>query len=322
VETRPPAEASVSSAPYVLVRWIELVALTLVIGAIAFTAVVLVALPPKARWRGHTLPWTRVRAATSALLATGVLGLALLLRVGVQVFIACRGRAPSGEGVGALRGCTVWTWASTMQLVGVAMAALGFALAQLERPSGWRTAMVGASLLALAAAVTRHALMSSSIAPVAVLVDALHIIGASGWIGTLFYVVTSGISEALQLDESERGRAVADLVNAFLPTSLVFAAITVVTGTFSAWLHLGAYGALWQSQYGLRLLLKIVLLTIVVGAGAYNWLHVRPRLGGRRGAIRVKRSAAVELGAGLLVLLATAILIATPTITGGVGLPP
>lgn len=311
-----------SNALYVAIRWIELVALTLVLGAIAFTTVVLVALPPKARWRGNTLPWMRVRAATSALLATGVLGLALLLRVGLQVFIVCRGRAPSGEGVGAMLGCSVWGWASTMQLVGVVATALGFALAQLERPIGWHTAVVGAGLLALAPAVTRNALSSSSMAPVAVLADALHIISAGGWIGSLFYVVASGIPEALQLDESERGRAVADLLNAFLPTSLVFAAITVLTGTFSAWLHLGAFEALWQSQYGLRLLLKLVLLSIVVGAGAYNWLHVRPRLGGRRGASRVKRSAAVELGAGLLVLLATAMLIATPTITGRAGAPP
>jgi putative copper export protein len=312
VETRP-LEESVSSALYVLIRWIELVALTLVLGAVAFTTVVLVALPPKARWRGHTLPWTRVRAATSALLATGVLGLALLLRVGAQVLVACRGRASSGEGVGAMLGCTVWSWPSAMQLVGVVTAALGFALAQLERAIGWRTAMVGTGLLALAPAVTGNALSSSSMAPVAVLIDALHIIGAGGWLGCLFYVVTSGISEALQLEESERGRAVADLMNAFLPASLVFASITVVTGTFSAW---------WQSQYGQRLLLKLVMLSIVVGAGVYNWLHIRPRLGGRRGADRVRRSAAVELGAGLLVLLTTALLLATPSVTNGVATRP
>ena len=311
-----------SSAPYVLIRWIELTALTLILGAIVFTAFVLVALPPKARWRGHTLPWMRVRAATSALLAAVVLGLALLLRVGVQVFIVCRGRAQSGESVGAMLGCAVWSWGWTMQLMGAVTTALGFALAQLERATGWRMAMVGAGLLALAPAVTANALSSSPMAPVGVLFDVLHIIGAGGWIGSLFYVVTSGISEALQLEESERGRAVADLVNAFLPTSLVFAGITVVTGAFGAWLHLGAIAELWQSQYGQRLLLKLVLLSIVVTAGAYNWLHVRPRLGGRRGAGRVKRSAAVELGAGLLVLLATAILIATPTITAGTGALP
>ena len=112
------------------------------------------------------------------------------------------------------------------------------------------------------------------------------------------------------------------MVNAFLPTSLVFAAITVVTGTLTAWLHLGVIGGLWQSQYGQWLLLKLALLSIVVACAAYDWLHIRPRLGGKPGARRVRRSATVELGAGLRVLLATAILIATPAIAGGAATAP
>ena len=64
-----------------------------------------------------------------------------------------------------------------------------------------------------------------------------------------------------------------------LGASLAFAALTLVMGTFGAWLHLDGIAALWRSQYGRRLMLTLVLLSIVVGAGAYAWIHVRPRLG-------------------------------------------
>ncbi len=117
----------------------------------------------------------------------------------------------------------------------------------------------------------------------------------------------------LRLAESERGRAVAALVNAFSPTALVFAGITAATGALAAWLHLGTVPALWQSDYGRMLLLKLGVLSVVAATGAYNWLRVKPALGDVLGATRVRRSASVELTVGVLVLLVTAILVATPT---------
>ncbi|MDB4883733.1 MAG: copper resistance domain protein, partial [Gemmatimonadetes bacterium] len=127
--------------------------------------------------------------------------------------------------------------------------------------------------------------------------------------------VTSGIVEALRLEEPARGPAVADLLNAFSPTALVFAAITVLTGVISAWLHLGTIPKLWQSEYGQRLLLKLAVLAILAGTGAYNWLRVRPSLGSEVGAARMRRTASIELAVGVLVLMVTAILVATPTAT-------
>ena len=61
------------------------------------------------------------------------------------------------------------------------------------------------------------------------------------------------------------------------------------------------------------LLLKLAVLSVVAATGAYNWLRVKPTLGDARGATRVRRSASIELTVGLLVLLVTAILVATPT---------
>ena len=125
--------------------------------------------------------------------------------------------------------------------------------------------------------------------------------------------MTIGIPVALRLAERERGPAVAELVNAFSPTALLFAGTIVTTGVFAAWLHLGAVRALWETTYGKTLLVKLAVLSVVAATGAYNWLRVRPALGDAEGARRVRRSAAVELAVGLVVLAVTAVLVATPT---------
>ncbi|HET7321019.1 MAG TPA: CopD family protein, partial [Longimicrobiaceae bacterium] len=83
-------------------------------------------------------------------------------------------------------------------------------------------------------------------------------------------------------------------------------------GIFAAWLHLTAVSDLWTTPYGRTLLLKLVLLLGVFGTGAYNWLRVKPSLGGEEAAAHLRRSAAAELGIGVIVLAVTAMLVATP----------
>jgi putative copper export protein len=149
-------------------------------------------------------------------------------------------------------------------------------------------------------------------AALAVLTDGMHVLGASGWLGSLLAVVTIGVPAAMRLEKERRGRAVAGLVNAFSPTALGFAALVAVTGVISAAFHLGSFADLWRSDYGRALLLKVSVLSIVFATGAYNWLRVRPALGDDAGAQRLRRSAGVELAIGAVVLLITAVLVATP----------
>ena len=58
--------------------------------------------------------------------------------------------------------------------------------------------------------------------------------------------------------------------------------------------------------------IKIGVLTVVFGTGAYNWLRVRPALGTQSAAGRLRRSAVLELTVGAIVLAVTAVLVATP----------
>jgi putative copper export protein len=88
--------------------------------------------------------------------------------------------------------------------------------------------------------------------------------------------------------------------------------LVAVTGVVAAWAHLGALPTLWQSEYGRVLLLKLGVLTVVAAIGAYNWRIVRPSMGDERGAMRMRRSAVLELSVGALLLAVTAVLVVTP----------
>jgi copper resistance protein D len=117
----------------------------------------------------------------------------------------------------------------------------------------------------------------------------------------------------MQMAKHERGPAIVALFNSFSPTALVFAGFAAVTGVFAAWLHLGSVSALWQTSYGRTLLLKLGVLSLLAGTGAYNWLRVKPTLGNEEAGRWIRRSAAVEIAVGAVVLLITAVLVATPT---------
>jgi Putative copper export protein len=111
----------------------------------------------------------------------------------------------------------------------------------------------------------------------------------------------------------ERGANAAALIGVFSPIALACAAAVIITGLGSAWLRVGSLAALWGSAYGRVLLIKLVVVSLLVVAGAYNWQRVTPSLLHEGGAGRMRRSAVAELTIGALVLAVTAVLIATRT---------
>jgi putative copper export protein len=102
-------------------------------------------------------------------------------------------------------------------------------------------------------------------------------------------------------------------VNAFSPVALACAAAIATTGVLAAWMHLGTLSALWASDYGRVLLVKLAVIAIIAAFGAVNWRVLRPAMGDVAGARRIRGSAMTELAIGALVLAVTAVLVATPT---------
>ena len=305
------------SLPYVVIRWLQFMALLTVLGTLAFYFVVLGLLRRREPAESAVQPMIPVasrRAAALGLGAVAMLGAVALLRLYAQSY-AMHGVADAFNGglVASMISSTVWGWGWLLQLLGVVLAFSGFWLARRGTTSGWTIAALGALALAYSPALSGHAASSPRLTALAILADGLHIIGAGGWLGSLLLVLVVGVPAALALAERDRGPAAASLVNAFSPTAIVFAALAGITGIFAAWLHLGSVPALWQTAYGQMLIRKLIVLSVVVGTGAYNWLRVRPALGDVAGARRIRRSATIEVAVGVAVLAITAVLVATPT---------
>lgn len=300
-----------ASPLYVAVRWLTFVALLGLIGAVAFRVLVLGLLG-----RGGTTPAFFASADTGAarlgLVATGILIGATLLRLYAQsVAVHGAGLALDPGRLGAMLTGTTWGLGWLLQACAVVVALIGLLLHGRHPAPGWGLALFGATGLAFTPALSGHAASLADGTGVAILVDGLHVLGAGGWLGSLLATVAVGIPAALRLKD-RRGEAVAALINAFSPTALAFATVVLATGVVSAWLHLGSVSALWESGYGRTLLLKLAFFSVVFTTAAYNWLRVKPRLGHLKAANHLRGSAAVELTAGLVVLLVTAVLVGTP----------
>ncbi len=301
---------------YVVVRWLQFVALLIIIGAVAFRQLVLGFLRRKENPDSPMLADAGTSAARIAYVAVGVLLLSAFLRLITQAYAmhGADGMSNGGQ-LFTMIEKTVWGRGWLLQVVAAALAGFGLHRARVAGASGrgWGLATLGAVILAFTPALAGHASSAPRLLPLAIIADGLHVLGAGGWLGSLSLVVLAGIPAAMRLREEQRGPMVAELINAFSPTALVFAGLVAGTGTFAAWIHVGTVPALWQTPYGKTLLLKLGILSIVALTGAYNWLRVKPTLGQIAGAERIRKSARIELVVGIVVLLVTAVLVASPT---------
>lgn len=317
-----------SSPAYVAVRWLTYLALLVAIGAAAFRWLVLATVERARAARGATataLAATAPRVARLGVLAAAGLVVTALLRLAAQAVALAGGTDGAFDPavLTSIVGRTLWGRGWLLQVAAAVVAWAGFrAAARAGAPprakpgvgrTAWAAAALGVLVAAFTPALAGHAASAPRLVGLAVLADGLHVLGAGGWLGSLLVLIVVGLPLALAAPAAERGPLVADLVDAFSPTALAFAGLTAATGVFAAWLHLGSLPLLWQTDYGRLLLLKLGVLALVAGTGAYNWLRVRPALGDAMSGRRIRRSSTFELAVGLVVLLVTAVLVATPT---------
>lgn len=147
------------------------------------------------------------------------------------------------------------------------------------------------------------------------LINPIHEVAASLWIGTLFVLVVAGLSAILRspLSSDRRGALVADLIGDFSPVAIGASLLLVVTGVTTAWRHLKFLAALWTTSYGYTLDIKLVFVLIVVLLGAWNWRRMRPRLGAEAAAHEIRKSAKFELFFASVVLVITGVLVTLPS---------
>jgi copper transport protein len=194
-------------------------------------------------------------------------------------------------------------WKMSMLTIGT----LGFVLVRASWRGGWTVAAIGVLLLVL------QPVYSSRFSGK---VNAVHILAASTWLGTLLILLLIGIrgvARSTRASSAQHAELVADLVNSFSPLALVASAIVAITGLTTAWLHLKRISSLWTTSYGFALDVKLILVLVVVTLGAWNWRRVRPSLGAEGSEQTIRRSAKMELTFAALVLIVTSVLVTLPS---------
>lgn len=125
------------------------------------------------------------------------------------------------------------------------------------------------SLMSHAAAVRENTLLAVS-------ADAIHLVVTALWAGglpVLFWMLWRAPKRA----RLPLARA-AETVNRFSPLALFSVAVLVLTGLYQSWVHLQSWSALFGSDYGGVLLLKLFLFLLMATLGAINLFSTKPAL--------------------------------------------
>jgi copper transport protein len=144
-----------------------------------------------------------------------------------------------------------------------------------------------------------------------VVADAAHVQAAAVWTGGLAFLVLG-----LVLTGRRRWELAATSVPRFSTTAVVSVAILIVAGTINGYLQVRAWRGLWETEYGILLLVKVGLVLPLLAMGAYNNRFAVPRLRAQIASgverMRFLRLAGVELAVMVAVVGVTAALVNAP----------
>ncbi len=298
------------SLVWILTRWVNFVGLVLMVGTVAFRFVVLQR--SERALSGDVLLAADDRTRRIALIAAMLAFAANLVRLWLQSG-ALHGSDRMWD-PGLLR-ALVFTTGWGKAWLAQSVATIGFAIATRLRTANPLESWIAAAVFALAAASTPafagHAAAVEQMAAVPIFNDAVHLIAASAWLGTLAVLLFAGIPAVVRASHQPFTDAAA-LVRMFSPLALFAAAVAIFTGTVSAFVHIKAIPELWTTPYGKTLSIKLLVVMLTATTGAYNWKVVSPRLGSSEATLHVRRSALAEIIIAATIIAVTAVLVALP----------
>jgi len=291
------------------IRFAASALLVTVIGSVAFALFVLPAVV-----RADAGSTRKFRTAVeSRLRSLCVAGSWLLVGLGV-VRLVTQGATLSGSmatlSIGDLGDLVSGSAFGRGWLLQMAAAVLLLLVLRLSGPTRWRVVAGVTVVLAVSAAFLGHPAAAVNVPFLAVGIDAVHILCAGGWAGTILVMSVAALPHVTHVAADHRLLLVRNLLRTFSPVALTCALVLVVTGAGSAWLQLRDLGLLLDSPYGLALVRKVVVVLLMAALGAYHWRVAQPSMNTERSVARLRRSIAFDV---MLVLL---LLVFTATLTG------
>lgn len=264
------------------VRWLDFIGLTTLIGALAFRWLI-VRPPLLSRQEFDSFD----RSCWS--LVAGSIVLVALTSVGDLVLrtMMMSGRALADLGV-ALPVVLLQThygavWTARVSLIGlVTMAWLLRPRAAQRLSWPFATSFVGATLIALTTSLSGHAADWGNLT-LPVLIDWLHLLAVSTWIGGLFtlgFVLHHSLSSP---DKAEPTQSVASIAGRFSTMAACCVAVFLPAGLYNAWLQVTSLSPLVSTAYGWTLLAKLSLVGLVLMIAGVNRYYFVSLLGSPTG---------------------------------------
>ncbi len=283
VGTRPTGVASAAAGlpdlPGLLIRWIDLSAIIIGIGAITVSGRVLGSMG-----EAGTVP--RRRALRIGALAAGV---AVVTGALTPFLLTQPGDGSLGDWFDAtwatLTG-TPWGYLWLGREIGLVIAAGAlYRSAHSSRAGG----QMRVAVLALAAVVgleswAGHASTVPRGSSLAVLASASHLVAAGVWAGGLV-VLALCLIPLLRRNRGTRGPILASAWRAFSPMAAVATVVLVATGLYEAGLHVPDLSFVASTVYGAAVAGKLVLVAVALILAGINTLLVNPRLAALAGRI-------------------------------------
>ena len=136
--------------------------------------------------------------------------------------------------------------------------------------------------------------------------DTAHLLAAAAWLGGL-----PGFVLAVAVARNAGGKPwntfVVGMTQRFSILGILCVAALFASGLVNSWNLLAGPRDLWTTTYGQLIAAKIVLFALMILVAAYNKFRLTPRLPARNALRRLERSTFAEIGLGLCVLAAVAV---------------
>ncbi|WP_346386914.1 copper resistance protein CopC [Nocardioides sp.] len=284
VGTRPVAVASAAGTmpdpPAFLLRWIDLTAIMLAIGALVVSGRVLGSL-------GAAGVAPRRRACSMGALAVGV----AVITGAITPLVSTQrgGRALDAWWDATWSTLTDTSWGHLWLAREIALVVAALALGPWARrrdPTGGRLAI---AVVALAGVVVLgswagHASTLPSRSGLAALASATHLVAAGVWAGGLI-VLAGCLIPVLRLDPDVRGPLLASAWRTYSPIAAIAAVVLVATGLYESGRHVPDLSAVTSTVYGGAVAGKVILVAVALALAGANTLLVNPRLASRVGRV-------------------------------------
>jgi copper transport protein len=134
-------------------------------------------------------------------------------------------------------------------------------------------------ILLIAVTLSGHAgAVTSTNIVYSVLIDWLHLLAASLWIGGMLYLSLIYLPVIQKQTSLERTRSLLTILPHFSPLAIVGVIIMAVTGPFNATFHMTSFSQLVATAYGRTLIIKSALVCAMLIVSAIHVGLLRPRL--------------------------------------------